>query len=128
MQEITQIINWQEVLSIIWSAIILPILAYIGKEIQQWLKTKKLNKYAEILEHNMSSAVKEIYETIVKDIKHTDEWTYEKKLEVKEMAKQKAIECLSNSVYESLKKANGDFDEYLDTLVGKSLFELKNKN
>lgn len=123
--KILELINFQEVLACIWSAIILPVITYIGREIYQWLKSKKLGKYAEILETSMEHAVKEIYESVVKDIKHTELWTKEKQDEVKEMAKQKAIEGLSNTMYNVLKQANGDFEEYLDTLVGKTLYDLK---
>ena len=71
-------------------------------------------------------AVKDVYETTVKDIKGTDEWTDEKKNEVKEVAKTKAINALTTSAYQILKSANEDFEDYLDGLIGTALYDLKN--
>ena len=71
-------------------------------------------------------AVKDVYETIVKDIKGTQDWTTEKMNEVKEIAKTKAINSLTSSAYQILKTANEDFDEYLDSLIGTALYDLKN--
>ena len=79
------------------------------------------------MQKNVVSVVKDVYETIVKDIKGTDEWTDDKKEEVRKIAKDKIIFALSSSAYECLKSANMDFEEYIDSLIESSLFELKNK-
>ena len=71
--------------------------------------------------------MKDVYETTVKDIKGTEDWTPEKQNEVKELAKTKAIQALSNSAYQILKAANNDFSAWLDSLVGTALYDLKNK-
>ena len=127
MSEVISNINWNEMLITVWTVVLLPVLTYIGNEIRQWAKSRKIDKYTDILEKNVVKAVKDIYETIVKDIKGTDQWTDEKKEEVKEMAKQKALQGLSNSAYECLTAANNDFEEYLDSLIGTALFDIKNK-
>ena len=75
----------------------------------------------------MTAAVKDVYETTVKDIKGTEDWTPEKQNEVKELAKTKAIQALSNSADQILKAANNDFSAWLDSLVGTALYDLKNK-
>ena len=85
-----------------------------------------IEKYTDILYQNVVDAVKDVYETTVKDIKGTDEWTDEKKNEVKEVAKTKAINALTTSAYQILKSANEDFEEYLDGLIGTALYDLKN--
>ena len=127
MSEVISNINWNEMLITVWTVVLLPVLTYIGNEIRQWAKSRKIDKYRDILEKNVVKAVKDIYETIVKDIKGTDQWTDEKKEEVKELAKQKALQGLSNSAYECLTAANNDFEEYLDSLIGTALFDIKNK-
>ncbi len=127
MSEVISNINWNEMLITVWTVVLLPVLTYIGNEIRQWAKSRKIDKYTDILEKNVVKAVKDIYETIVKDIKGTDQWTDEKKEEVKELAKQKALQGLSNSAYECLTAANNDFEEYLDSLIGTALFDIKNK-
>ncbi len=126
MENIIKNIDWMQVISVIWTAVLLPIITYVGTQISAYMKSKRLDKYTDILYDNVVNAVKDVYETIVKDIKGSDDWTEEKKNEVKEIAKTKAIQALSNSAYEILKAANGDFDKYLDGLIGTALYDLKN--
>jgi len=126
MKDVLQNIDWVEVCRIVWTVVLLPILTYIGTQINNYAKSKKIDKYTDILYKNVVAAVKNVYETTVKDIKGTDSWTEEKQNEVKEIAKVKAIQALSNSAYEILKTANMDFDEYLDSLIGTALYDLKN--
>lgn len=122
METILQNIDWLSLLSAIWTIVLVP----IGKQIYDWFKSKKLDKYASILYDEVLKAVKSVYETTVKDIKGTEDWTDEKQNEVKEMAKNKAIQALSSIVYKSLKEANADFEEYLDSLIGTALYDIKN--
>lgn len=126
MEEFLQSLDWNAVITTLWTVILLPLLTYCANEIQKYAKSKKIDKYTEILQRNVVNACKDVYETIVKDIKGTEDWTEEKQNEVKEIAKKKAIFALTNSAYECLKAANGDFDKYLDSLVGTSLFDIKN--
>lgn len=121
MQEFFAGLDWMTLLSAVWTVILVP----IGKQIYNWLKTKKLDKYAAILYEEVKKAVKSVYETTVKDIKGTAEWTDEMKEEVKQLAKTKALQALSNSVYKALKQANEDFGSYLDSLVGTALYDVK---
>ena len=122
MKTILQNIDWVTLLSAIWTVVLVP----IGKQIYEQLKSKKLDKYASILYDEVVKAVKSVYETAVKDIKGTDGWDEETKEYVKELAKTKAIQALSSIVYKSLKEANEDFEEYLDSLIGTALYDVKN--
>lgn len=128
MSEVLQVIDWQQVIGTLWTAILLPLLTYIGIELRNYAKTKQLDKYTDILYRNVVDAVKDVYEVIVKDIKGTEDWTCERQKEVKELAKTKAVTALTNSVYQMLKSANEDFDEYLDSLIGTALYDLKHTN
>lgn len=127
MKELLSSLDWNEVIFTIWTVVLLPILTYIGNEVKKYAEAKKIDKYTDILQKNVVSVVKDVYETIVKDIKGTDEWTDDKKEEVRKIAKDKIIFALSSSAYECLKSANMDFEEYLDSLIESSLFDLKNK-
>ena len=124
MKEFLASLDWMTLLSAIWTVILVP----IGTQIYKYLKTKKLDKYADILIREVKNAVKCVYETEVKDIKGTSDWTDEKKQEVCEIAKAKAIQALNKSVYECLKQANSDLDEYLNSLIDTSLYDLKHEN
>nr|DAH21181.1 MAG TPA: hypothetical protein [Caudoviricetes sp.]DAX83761.1 MAG TPA: hypothetical protein [Caudoviricetes sp.] len=123
MKEFLVNLDWMTLLSAIWTVILVP----IGTQIYKYLKTKKLDKYALILYREVKNAVKSVYETEVKDIKGTDAWTKDKMNEVKEIAKQKAIQALNQSVYKCLKEANSDFEDYLDSLITTSLYDLKHE-
>ena len=123
MKDFLACLDWMTLLSAIWTVILVP----IGTQIYKYLKTKKLDKYALILYREVKNAVKSVYETEVKDIKGTDAWTKDKMNEVKEIAKQKAIQALNQSVYKCLKEANSDFEDYLDSLITTSLYDLKHE-
>ena len=47
---------------------------------------------------------------------------------MKELAKTKTIYALTTSIYQSLKAANSDFDEYLDSLIETAIYDLKRAN
>ena len=126
MNEIMKNIEWTQVVYTIWTVVLLPIITYIGTQIGNYTKAKHIDKYTEILYQNVVDAVKDVYETIVKDIKGTSDWTEEKQIEVKKIAKTKTLNSLTSSAYQILKTANEDFDEYLDSLIGTALYDLKN--
>ena len=126
MKEVLQNINYSQVIYTLWTVVLLPVITYIGTQVGNYAKAKRIDKYTDILYQNVVDAVKDVYETTVKDIKGTDEWTDEKKNEVKEVAKTKAINALTTSAYQILKSANEDFEEYLDGLIGTALYDLKN--
>lgn len=123
MREFLESLDWVSLLSAIWTVILVPILT----RIYSYLKDKKLDKYADILYAEVKKAVKSVYETEVKDIKGTADWTPEKQVEVKAVAKEKAIQALNTIVYKSLKEANSDFEDYLDSLIGTALYDVKHE-
>lgn len=129
MTEVLKGIDWNQVIYTIWTVVLLPVVTYIGTEINVYTKAKRIDKYTNILYKNVSNAVKDVYETVVKDIKGNPElWTVDKQNEVKELAKTKAIAALTTSAYQALKTANKDFDDYLDSLIGTALYDMKNMN
>ena len=127
MNDVLQNIDIMEVLSTIWTVVLVPILGYAWKQVYSWLEAKKLDKYASILYDEVVKSVKSVNEVLVKDLKKTSDWTPEKQAEVKELAKTKVCQALSTSIYRSLKEAYSDFEDYLDSLVGTALFDIKNK-
>lgn len=129
MTEVLKGINWNQVIYTIWTVVLLPVVTYIGTEINAYAKAKRIDKYTNILYRNVLDAVKDVYETVVKDIKgNPDLWTEDKQNEVKELAKTKAVAALTTSAYQALKAANEDFDDYLDSLIGTALYDMKNMN
>lgn len=123
MKEVIQNIDWMALISAIWTIVLVPILT----KVYSYLKDKKLDKYADILYVEVKKAVKSVYETEVKDIKGTADWTTEKQEEVKAVAKEKATQALNTIVYKTLKEANTDFDSYIDSLIGTALYDVKHE-
>ncbi len=128
MSEVLNGIDWNQVISTVWTVVLLPVLTYIGAQINDYAKSKKIDKYTDILYKNVMNAVKDVYETVVRDIKGTDEWNDASKDMVKELARTKALNALTTSAYQILKKANKDFDKYLDSLIETALYDLKRKD
>lgn len=122
MENILQNIDWMSLISTVWTIVFVP----IGKAIYDWLKSKKLDKYADILYKEVKNAVKGVQESVVKDLKGTEVWDDETKHYVRELAKTKAVQALTTTAYKCLKEANDDFDIYLDSLIDSALFDIKN--
>ena len=119
-------LDWGTLLTTVWTVILLPLATVIGTKINAIAKANKIEKYTNMLYTAAETVVKDLQDSVVKDIKGTDEWTDDKKEEIKQIAKNKIIFALSTSAYDCLKMANADFDEYLDSLIESSLFDLKN--
>lgn len=125
MNELLASIDWAELLQTIWTVVLIPLFTWIGKEIHDWAKTKKLEKYTDMLYQAVINVVKELYQTTVDSIKDTDEWTPEKQAEVKEIAKTKVIQSLTTDAYNFLKTVNADFDQWIDSLIEAAVYDYK---
>lgn len=127
MKDILNSLDWATILGVIWTAIILPIGTKILTSVNRWLEARKLDKYGQILYDEVKKAVKAVYESVVKDIKGTDEWTEDKMDEVRELAKTKILQALPTIVYKVLSEANEDFGDYLDSLIDTALYDSKHE-
>lgn len=127
MKDILNSLDWATILGVIWTAIILPIGTKILTSVNRWLEARKLDKYGQILYDEVKKVVKAVYESVVKDIKGTDEWTEDKMDEVRELAKTKILQALPTIVYKVLSEANEDFGDYLDSLIDTALYDIKHE-
>ena len=127
MKDILSSLDWTTILGVIWTAIILPIGTKILTSVNRWLEARKLDKYGQILYDEVKKAGKAVYESGVKDIKGTDEWTEDKMNEVRELAKTKILQALPTIVYKVLSEANEDFGDYLDSLIDTAHYDTKNE-
>lgn len=128
MNEVLKGIDWSQAISTLWTVILLPIITYIGTQAANYAKAKKIDKYTDILYQNVVDAVKDVYQAYVENIKGTADWDNETKESMKELAKTKTIHALTTSIYQALKTANNDFDEYLDSLIETAIYDLKRVN
>ena len=125
MVEFLATVNWEPIFSAIWTVIILPFLIWAKGKIAEWAKIRKVEKYTDMLMDSIEIVVKDIQEEIVKGIKGTDEWTEEKIAEVRQIAINKAIASMTYEGYKILSEANGDFEDWVDSIIRAKLYDLK---
>ncbi len=128
MKDILSSLDWNTILRTLWTMIILPIVVNVATYVKQWLEAKKLDRHAKKLYDIVVEMVKAVYQSVVENIKGTDDWTDEKKKEVKELAKTKILEALPTFVYQTLNAANSDFYAYLDSLIETAINDEKKRN
>lgn len=128
MTEVLKSIDWNHVIYTVWTVVLLPIFTYLGTQINAYAKAKKIDKYTDILYQNVVDAVKDVSQTYVENIKGTDKWDDRTQKYMKDLAKTKTIHALTRSIYQALKTANADFDEYLDSLIETAIYDLKREN
>ena len=121
MKEFLLSIDWVKV----WELVAFPVLAYLLHLLDDHMKTTKYNNLYYIVKKLAVSAVKDVWEFYVKEIKDTDEWTEEAKARAKEMAIQEIIKGLSDAAYKLLKEYNQDFEGYLGNAVEDALYDVR---
>ena len=125
MVEFLAAVNWEPILKVIWTAIILPFLLWAKGKVNDWAKVRKIEKYTNLLMDAADVVVKDLQEEIVKECKGTEEWTDEKIAEVRQMAINKAIASMTYEGYKLLSEANSDFEDWVDSIIRAKLYDLK---
>ena len=127
MVEFLAAVNWEPILKVVWTAIILPFLLWAKGKINDWAKVHKIEKYTNLLMDAADVVVKDLQEEIVKECKGTEEWTDEKIAEVRQIAINKAIASMTYEGYKLLSEANSDFEDWVDSIIRAKLYDLKQK-
>ena len=125
MVEFLAAVNWEPILKVVWTAIILPFLLWAKGKINDWAKVHKIEKYTNLLMDAADVVVKDLQEEIVKECKGTEEWTDEKIAEVRQIAINKAIASMTYEGYKLLSEANSDFEDWVDSIIRAKLYDLK---
>ena len=121
-------LDWGTLLTTVWTVILLPLATVIGTKINAIAKANKIEKYTNMLYTAAETVVKDLQDSVVKDIKGTDEWTDEKIEEIRQKAIDKAIASMSYEGYKILKEANSDFDSWVDSIIRAKLYDLTKEN
>lgn len=112
--------NYSEIITTIITAVVVPGLLWLGKQIADYLKEKskndKLDKYIGIASDCVSDAVKATAQTFVDKVADS-KWNEETKQQAFELAKEKALENLGISGKKLIAEALGDFDKWMDTKI-----------
>lgn len=119
----------QDILALILNAALIPLIAWGISSLTDWLKTKanneRLNKYFDIANDAVITAVTEIMQTFVSELKKNGEWTPERAQEALQRAKLRAQEIMGAATYKALGEIVGDVDAWLTSKAEATTYELK---
>lgn len=125
MSDLLKSLDWMQLIQTIWTVVLVPIFGWAGKELHDWAKARKIEKYTDMLYAAVAKVVKEMYQTVVNSIKGTADWRPEKQAEILEIAKTKIIAAITSDGYDLLREANRDFEDWLTSLIEAELYDLK---
>ena len=119
------------VLSVVVTAIILPLISLAGTKLINFLSTKIKNKKANnILEtatNIVINAVKSDFQTYVDALKKEGKFDKESQLVALNKAKEMALGQMTEDVKTFINKSYGDLDSWLSTQIEATIDTLKNK-
>ena len=111
------------------SAILIPLIIGIGNAVKNYVKAKtnsaKLEKYIDMANDAIVTAVAEIMQTFVSSLKKSGEWNAENAKKAFELAKFKAVEIMGAEIKDAIPSVVGDFDAWLTAKIEAATLELK---
>lgn len=119
------------ILSVVVTAIILPLISMVGGKLINWLSAKIKNEKAGSLIGNATeiviNAVKSVFQTYVDSLKKEGKFDKESQLIALNKAKDVAISQMTEEVKEFIRENYGDLDAWLNTQIEATIDTLKNK-
>lgn len=119
------------VLSVVVTAIILPLISLAGTKLINFLSTKikneKANNILETATNIVINAVKSVFQTYVDSLKKEGKFDKQSQLVALNKAKDVAISQMSEDVKEFIKNNYGSLDAWLNTQIEATIDTLKNK-
>lgn len=119
-----------ELISIIINAALIPLIAWGIGELTAFLKTKanneKLDKYFDMANDAVMTAVEEVMQTFVLTLKKEGKWDEETARQALEMAKIKAQEIMGAAVLKALPEIVGDLEAWLTSKIESATLSAKN--
>lgn len=111
------------------TAILIPLIIGIGNAIKNYVKTKtnnaKLEKYIDLANDAIVTAVAEVMQTFVSSLKKDGEWNTENAKKAFDLAKFRAIEIMGGEVKAAIPDIVSDFDAWLTAKIEASTLKLK---
>ena len=126
---------WQQILDALIPVICLIItaggaylVALVKREtnqLQEKLNNEQLNKYMDMAADAVAQSVTYVAQTFVDTLKEQGAFTKEKQIEAFNLAKEKILEILGETVVNALNEAYGDFDTWITTKIEQTCREIK---
>ncbi len=119
------------ILSVVVTAIVLPLISYLGLRLTTYLNNKikdekskaLLTKATEIV----TNATRSVFQTYVESLKAAGNFGPENQIIALEKAKAIALSQLSSDVKNYITTNFGDVNEWLSNQIESSIYKLKNK-
>ncbi len=118
-----------DILSLIINAALVPLVAWAVSELTAFLKSKAnneaLDKYFNMANDAVTTAVKEVMQTYVSTLKAAGKWDEEAAKEALRMAKMKAQEIMGAAALKALPEIVGDVEAWLTSKIEAATLEMK---
>ena len=119
------------ILSVVVTSIILPLLTYAGTRLIAYLNSKIKDENYKILLTTATdivvNAVRSVFQTYVESLKASGNFDSEAQLIALNKAKDIALEQMTNEVKEFISKNYGSVDAWLTTTIESTINLIKNK-
>jgi hypothetical protein len=121
--------NWLELLNsavpVLMSAVVIPMLLVIGRQISKKLKTDMQQKYFNRAVDAVVTAVAETMQTFVSSLKSSGKWDGDTAKKAFDLAKNKAIEIMGVAVLQAMPEIVGDFETWIKARIEAATLETK---
>ena len=117
------------IISVIVSSILIPLITYLGLKLSTYLKTKtnnaKLQTMIDSAINSVALSVACISQTFVDSLKASGNFTKEAQNQAFKMAKEKALQLINEEGKNAIKTLYGDFNEWLEAQIEAKVQETK---
>lgn len=118
------------VLSVVVSAVVLPLISLIGAKIVSFINTKinndKASKMMEEATNIVTNAVRSVFQTYVESLKKQGTFDKESQIYALEKAKSIALNQMSDEIKSYIKSNYGNINTWLSTQIEATISKLKN--
>ncbi len=118
------------ILSVVVTAVVVPLISYLGVKLSQWLSTKIKDEKARVLLTNainvVTDAVRATFQTYVEALKKSGTFDKDAQIKAFTLAKDTALKQLSDESVKFISSNYGDIDNWLTTQIESAINQLKN--
>lgn len=118
------------ILSVVVSAVVLPLISLIGAKLVSFINTKinneKASKLLEKATEIVTSAVRSVFQTYVEALKKNGTFDKDSQVSALNQAKTIAINQMTDEVKDYISSTYGDLDNWLSTNIEATINTLKN--
>ena len=119
------------VLSVVVTAIVLPLISWAGARLIAWLNTKIKDENARqqltVATDIVTKAVSSVFQTYVESLKATGSFDKESQVVALTKAKDAALSQMSEDVKHYITTTYGDLENWLTTQIEATIYALKKK-